>query len=245
MEDKVALTKNLIDLLSTAGGKIVIIIFAVAAVIGILNKIIFPLFGLKFTTKWGTFGGNFWENKEKKNKESKPIRLDDDLKASILEFSYEIINDAQNHFQELTDKTKDRLEDYIKAIQGCYETSLNDDYKGDDKDFLLQPNSLKYLKNLMELASFKKDVITKITNGVKDLIELEDENASDSEKAQKKTMIISEIKEIYMNVFVGREDPCRDMVDTKTINYRIMRKNKFRLKQYDLGLPLKIGGKSE
>ena len=218
MEDKVALTKNLIDLLSTAGGKIVIIILAAAAVIGILNKIIFPLFGLKFTTKWGTFGGNFWENKEKKNKESKPIHLDDDLKTSILEFSYEIINDAQNHFQELTDKTKDRLEDYIKAIQGCYETSLNDDYKGDDKEFLLQPNSLKYLKNLMELASFKKDVITKITNGVKDLIELEDENASDSEKAQKKTMIISEIKEIYTNVFVGREDPCRDMVDTKTIN---------------------------
>ena len=63
MEDKVALTKNLIDLLSTAGGKIVIIILAAAAVIGILNKIIFPLFGLKFTTKWGTFGGNFWENK--------------------------------------------------------------------------------------------------------------------------------------------------------------------------------------
>ena len=70
----------------------------------------------------------------------------------------------------------------------------------------------------MELASFEKDVINKITNGVKDIIELEDENASDSEKAQKKDMIISEIKEIYMNVFVGRDDPCRDMVDTKTIN---------------------------
>ena len=219
MEDKVALTQNLIDLLTTAGGKIVIIVFSVALVAGILNKIIFPLFGLEIHTKWGTFGGNFWKNRDKnKNKDDKPIRLDDDLKNSLLEFSYEIINDAQNHFQELTDKTKDRLADYIKAIQGCYETSLNDDYKGDNKDFLLQPDSLKYLKNLMELASFEKDVINKITNGVKDIIELDDENASDSEKAQKKDMIISEIKEIYMNVFVGRDDPCRDMVDTKTIN---------------------------
>ena len=121
MEDKVALTKNLIDLLSTTGLKIIIIVLVAVLVMGILNKFIFPLFGLEFKTKWGTFGGNFWKNK--KNKESKPIRLNDNLKASILEFSYEIINDAQNHFQELTDKTKDRLEDYIKAIQGCYETS--------------------------------------------------------------------------------------------------------------------------
>ncbi len=216
MEEKIALTKSLIDLFDTAGGKIFIIIFSIIVFLGIINKIILPLFSIEFTTKWGHFGGDFW--KKKKNKELKSINFDDDLKNSLLEFSYDIINDAQKHFQELNDKTKERLADYIKAIQGGYETSLNDDYRGDDKDILLQSDSLKYLKNLMELASFEKDVINKITNGVKDLIELEDENASESEKSHKKELIISEIKEIYTNIFVGREDPCQGLVDTKTIN---------------------------
>lgn len=218
MEDKITLTKNLIDLFDTAGGKIILILTIVVIFLGLLNKLILPLFSIEITTKWGHFGGDFWGKKKNKRKESKSVDFDDDLKNSLLEFSYDIINDAQNHFQDLTDKTKDRLADYIKAIQGCYETSINDDYKGEDKEILLQSDSLKYLKNLMELASFEKDVINKITNGVKDLIELEDENASESEKASKKELIISEIKEIYMNVFVGREDPCQELVDTKTIN---------------------------
>lgn len=217
MDDKITLAKNLIDLFDTAGGKIVVIVLAIAVFLGILNKIILPLFSLEFNTKWGHFGGDFWK-KRKNNKETKSIEFTDDLKESLLEFSYEIIHDAQNHFQELNDKTKDRLADYIKAIQGCYETSLKDDYQGDDKETLLQSDSLKYLKNLMELASFEKDVINKITNGVKDLIELDEENASESEKGFKKDLIISEIKEVYTNIFVGREDPCQGLVDTKTIN---------------------------
>ncbi|MBR6611964.1 MAG: hypothetical protein IKK93_06930 [Campylobacter sp.] len=216
MEEKLALFTGIIDLFSTAGGKIFLIILAIIVFIGILNKIILPLFSIEINTKWGHFGGNFW--KKKKDKDQKTIQFDSDLKNSLLEFSYDIINDAQKHFQELNDKTKERLADYIKAIQGGYETSLNDDYKGDDKEILLQSDSLKYLKNLMELASFEKDVINKITNGVKEYIELEDENASESEKTHKKELIISEIKEIYLNIFVGREDPCQGLVDTKTIN---------------------------
>ena len=218
MDDKITLAKNLIDLFSTAGGKIFFIVLCIVVFIGFINKIVFPLFGLEFDTKWGHFGGDWWKKRKNKNKETKSIEFTDELKDSLLEFSYEIIHDAQNHFQELNDKTKDRLADYIKAIQGCYETSLNDDYQGDDKDTLLQSDSLKYLKNLMELASFEKDVINKITTGVKDLIELEDENASESEKGFKKDLIISEIKEVYTNIFVGREDPCQGLVDTKTIN---------------------------
>ncbi|MCF0124951.1 MAG: hypothetical protein HUJ68_04225 [Clostridia bacterium] len=217
MDDKITFTKSLIELLSTSGGKIVTILFISLIIIGLINKVIFPLFSIELKTKIGTFGGDFWA--KRKHKKSQNINFGaSEIKDSLLNFSYDIINDAQKHFQELNDKTKEKLADYIKAIQGCYETSLQDDYKGKNKDLLLAADSLKYLKNLMELASFEKDVINKLTDGVKDLINLENENASELERQQKRELIIGEIKTIYLNIFIGRDDPCRDLVDTHTIN---------------------------